>query len=145
MWMLCNFSLRMIFWSDGKCWKSSKFSKVKPFLPISLGLWIKLNSLYANRIKETSEISFSSNGACKKVRICDITNAENSYISNVIISRYTWATIKIFYRNVIDDHSYRITREQETLNFGLNSPLKLETIVKYNPHIVSFFLPPNPD
>ena len=84
-----------------------------------------LDSLHVNRIKETSEIGFPLSKTCKKVRICDVTIAVNSYISNVIISRVTRATIEIFYRNVIDHYSYGITPEKETLDFGLNSPLKL--------------------
>ena len=130
--MLCNVFLGMILWSDKKYWKNSKFSKVRPFLPIYtipnifLGLWIKLNSLHAKQINETSEMGFSLSETCKKVRICDVTNAVNSYISKVNISRDTLATIEIFCRNVIDNHSYRITWEKETLNFGLNSPSKFE-------------------
>ena len=93
-----------------------------------LGLWIKLNSLHWKPIQEISKSALSSSETCKKARICDVINVENSYTSKVNISRDTWATIEIFCRNAVEDLNYRITGEKETLNFGLNSPLK-ESVV----------------
>ena len=75
-------------------------------------------------MKETQNIDVFSSRTCEKVRICDVTNVENSRISKVNISLDIWAVSEIFYRNVVNDLSYHTSKEKEALVFDLNSPLK---------------------